>query len=67
LRQSDILDGLEDTSRTTTSRGSTDNFVLVITPDNYEVAVQARGPASKTPSLAQLRALAADVRLVALS
>jgi hypothetical protein len=67
LRQSDILDGLEATSRTSSSRGATDNFVLVITPDNYEVAVQAKGPATKTPSLAELRALAADVRLVALS
>ena len=65
LRQSDILDGLEDTSRSTSSGGATNNYVLVITPDNYEVAVQAaRAPRARTPSLADLHGtFATDVRL----
>jgi hypothetical protein len=66
VTRSNILDGLGATSRTRSSAGATSSFIRLITPENYEVAIQANGPADRTPSLAALRALAADPRLLAL-
>ncbi|MEO8889362.1 MAG: hypothetical protein ABI429_08780, partial [Jatrophihabitantaceae bacterium] len=67
LTQSDIMDGLESTSYTRSADGRTTSFVRLITAANYDVTIQAQGPARRTPSVAMLRSLAADLRLLALA
>ena len=67
VSRSDILDGLASTSRSRTNGANTTRFVRFVTPSNYEVVVQASGPTTLTPSLAVMRGLSADHRLLALS
>ena len=67
VTRSDILDGLASTSREWSWADLSWRFVRVVTPDGYEVVVEAYGPSSRIASIATLRALAADPRLLALS
>ncbi len=67
VTRSDILDGLASTSRSRTTGPTTERFVRLVTPSNYEVVVEVSGLTAHTPPLALLRSLSADPRLVAAS
>jgi hypothetical protein len=67
VTRSDIMDGLASTSSSRIAGGSTDRFVRFVTPTNYEVVVEASGPTPQTPSLAAMRHLSADPRLLDVS
>jgi hypothetical protein len=66
VSRSDIMDGLGSTNYTRTAVQLTWRFVRYVTPENYEVVVEASGPTRRTAPLAVLRALAADPALLSL-